>query len=147
MIASAAALERRDARSWVRLVLLDAARERIALAMPPSMTKPTVNIRELTLEERQERARQRVPEMLAELDANEFGSGLSGRPRIELPPKVARRVLDDLESGASFQAIVSKYRRFYRFSTRWLREAWKDGRLERMATTDPSEGGRRRLEI
>ena len=35
LIASAAALERRDARSWVRLVLMDAARERIALEKQP----------------------------------------------------------------------------------------------------------------
>ena len=35
LIASAAALERREARSWVRLVLLDAARERIALEKQP----------------------------------------------------------------------------------------------------------------
>ena len=46
LIASAAALERRDARSWVRLVLLDAARERIVLGMPvpipPPLTKPTI---------------------------------------------------------------------------------------------------------
>ena len=32
LIAMAAALERRDPPSWVKLVLLDAARERIALA-------------------------------------------------------------------------------------------------------------------
>ena len=43
LIAMAAALERRDVRSWVRLVLLDAARERIALAPPtpmPTMPMP-----------------------------------------------------------------------------------------------------------
>ena len=49
--------------------------------------------------------------------------------------------LDDLKSGASYQAVASKYRRFYRFSPWWLRKAWKDGRLERMATADPSAGG------
>jgi uncharacterized protein (DUF1778 family) len=43
LIAMAAALERRDVRSWVKLVLLDAARERIALATPtPPMPMPTV---------------------------------------------------------------------------------------------------------
>ena len=40
LIASAAALERRDARSWVRLVLLDAARERIALEKQPMEMPP-----------------------------------------------------------------------------------------------------------
>ena len=40
MIALAAPSERRDPRSWVRLVLLDAASERIALAPPPSMPVP-----------------------------------------------------------------------------------------------------------
>ena len=39
LIAKAAALERRDVRSWVRLVLLDAARERIAPVLP---TPPVV---------------------------------------------------------------------------------------------------------
>ena len=91
--------------------------------------------------EQQERARQREAQMLAELDAHELQSGQSGRPRLELPPAVARRVLDDLKSGASYQAIASKYRRFYRFSPSWLGKAWKDGRLERMATADSSDGG------
>ena len=91
--------------------------------------------------EQQELARQREAKILAELDAHELPSGMSGRPRIELPPAVARRVLDDLESGWAYQAISSKYRRFYRFSPRWLRVAWQDGRLERMATADPSAGG------
>ena len=41
LIARAAALERRDARSWVRLVLLDAARDRVALpSMPAAMLLP-----------------------------------------------------------------------------------------------------------
>ena len=95
--------------------------------------------------ERQERAKQREAKMLAELDAHELPSGMSGRPRLELPPEVARRVLDDLKSGASYQAISSKYRRFYQFSPWWLRKAWKDGRLERMAAADPSAGGPRKL--
>ena len=120
-------------------------------------------LRYLTLEERQERARQREAntpaelvaqerarqreaKMLAELDADVLPSTLNGRPRIELPPKIARRVLDDLGVGASYQSIVKKYRHIQRFSPRWLREAWEDGRLARMATTDPSEGGRGRLE-
>ena len=37
--------------------------------------------------------------MLAELDADVLPSTLNGRPRIELPPKIARRVLDDLGGG------------------------------------------------
>ena len=101
---------------------------------------------ELVAQEREERARQREAKILAELDADVLPPTLNGRPRIELPPKIARRVLDDLGVGASYQSIVKKYRHIQRFSPRWLREAWEDGRLARMATTDPSEGGRGRLE-
>ena len=89
-------------------------------------------LRYLTLEERQERARQREAntpaelvaqerarqreaKMLAELDADVLPSTLNGRPRIELPPKIARRVLDDLGVGASYQSIVKKYRHIQRF--------------------------------
>ena len=50
------------------------------------------NVRQLTPAEKQDRARQREAKMLAELDAHEFPSGQNGRPRLELPPAVARRV-------------------------------------------------------
>ena len=93
--------------------------------------------------EQREQAAQAEAEMLVELDAYEFPGQLTGRPPIKLPPMIARRVLDDLAAGASRKAIAAKYRPYFRFSERWLRDAVSDGRLERMANAKPRADGRR----
>ena len=106
-------------------------------------------IRPLTPEEQQERIRQRdaeqqehgkqtEAEMLADLDAYEFRTGReTGRPRIKLPAVIARRILEDVEAGASQKAIVAKYRKYYRFSPKWLRNSLTNGRLQQMADGEP----------
>ena len=93
--------------------------------------------------EQQEHANQTEAAMLADLDAHEFPTGrLTGRPRIELPAMIARRILEDVEAGASQKAIVAKYRKYYRFSPKWLRDALRDGRLKQMADGEPGIGAR-----
>ena len=57
----------------------------------------------------------------------------NGRPPIELPPDVARAILNDVANGDPYSRIVERYRPVARFSGRWLRKALGDGRIERMA--------------
>ena len=80
---------------------------------------------------KQEMAHQRI---LEQLDDWEWDCEKGGRPPIVLPSEIARRVLADLEAGYSDRAIVKKYAGTpWSFSTYWLAEAKKDGRLLQMA--------------
>ena len=56
-----------------------------------------------------------------------------GRPGIELPPDVARAVLNDVANGDSHSRIVERYLPVAPFSRKWLRRALGDGRIVRMA--------------
>ena len=68
---------------------------------------------------------------ISELLATEPSKG--GRPGIELPPDVARAVLNDVANGDTYSRIVERYRPVATFSRKWLRSALGDGRIKRMA--------------
>ena len=79
---------------------------------------------------------QRSDRELRELATQESIWSKGGRPPIELPPEVARAILDDLAAGATLAKTVGKYQPVVQFSYWWLVRAMRDGRIERMARAD-----------
>ena len=87
--------------------------------------------RAAALKEREQLEYQRL---LDQLDQWERRCEKGGRPRLVLPPEIAKRVLADIDGGCSDREIVRKYYHTpWRFSGRWLADAKRDGRLLQMA--------------
>ena len=99
------------------------------------------DIRLLTPEEQAARAAElkaqeelEYQNLLYALDQWERKCEKGGRPPLVLPAEIARRVLDDIDAGCSDREIARKYYDTpWRFSSRWLADAKKDGRLRQMA--------------
>ena len=81
------------------------------------------------LEKRQQAESDALTKEVELLQGIQAAPSHNGRPVKVLPPEIARMVMDDLQAGVSYQAVVDKYERF---SKGWLHAAVKSGRLVQM---------------
>ena len=80
---------------------------------------------------------ERLQRDIDELDGYDEEPRKKGCPQKELPPAIARMILADLNTGKSKRFVWRKYGQRYAFSRPWLDDVLADGRLERMAASDP----------